>query len=630
MCGIVGFVDFSFSSDQSVLERMTNTLEHRGPDGAGCDVFDLPEARIGLGHKRLSILDLSELGRQPMYSEDESCSIIFNGEVYNFLEVRAWLTKQGYTFKSESDTEVILRALMVEGVDAVARFRGMFSIAFLDGRKKKLWLIRDRAGVKPLHYAELGDTLVFGSQLRVFHQHASFKKELDLTAVAQFLDFGYVRQDRCIFKSVKKLLPGHALELDLTSRKVNIKEYWSHAKLFEQPKLSLSYQEAVEELEKQLIEAFKLRMVSDVPVGVFMSGGIDSTTVAGILQKHYGSISTFTIGFDDEKYNEADKAKIIANHLGTDHHEMYCSEKELLDIFPKLSDIYDEPFSDKSAIPSVLVSQFARSNVTVALSADGGDEIFAGYNKYFDTLKVLNNLKGSNTRVTKKLIYGVVYHQLAGLLGHQSKLYLKASSELRYLSAFPDTVTMMIEGNRTFGTRDLKKLINTWDTDESLYQSLDFRSEMDELDKLQVYDYQDYLPDDILVKMDRASMSVSLESREPLLDHKIAEFAARLPSDYHYKNGISKSLLRSVNEKYIPQELTSIEKKGFAVPKKKWLDTHLQPFVDEYLDETHVRNMSFFDENYVRDLLKAFKNGRGHNRVWNLLIFSMWYERWMS
>lgn len=628
MCGLAGFIDFQRNSGQEVLERMTETLKHRGPDGTGCDLIDTDTARIGFGHKRLSILDLSELGRQPMYTEDGQHAIIFNGEVYNFKEVRDWLRSRGHEFRSESDTEVILRALIEEGVSAVNRFTGMFAMAFYDGRHQKVWLIRDRVGVKPLYYANLGNTLLFGSQLSVFHEHPAFNKEMDMAAVGQFLDFGYIKKERSIFKAVKKVLPGHALEIDLQTREVKQTEYWSIRESFQQPHLNISFDEAAEQMEALLIDAFKLRMVSDVPVGVFMSGGIDSTTVAGILQKHFGQISTFTIGFDDKQYNEADKAKDIAKYLGTDHHELYCSEKELLEIFPRLPQIYDEPFSDKSAIPSVLVSEFARSRVTVALSADGGDEVFAGYNKYFKTLELLETLKRKPGLSAKKALYGAVYNNLGGLLGVQNKLYAKANAEYRFLGAYPDPVSMMVAGARTFGPQDLKKILRHDSPTQE--DSKNWKLGADNLSRLQSYDYLDYLPDDILVKMDRASMSISLESREPLLDHRIAEFAARLPTEYKYQNGITKRLLRHINHKYVKPELVEGEKKGFAVPKKKWLDTHLKNFVLDYLDETRIVKDGVFDHRYTNGLLSAYKQGGGHNRIWNVLIFNMWYEQWMS
>ena len=629
MCGLVGFVDFSFRSSKDVLERMTDTLSHRGPDGTGCDLFQGNNAQVGLGHKRLSILDLSELGRQPMYSADGQYAIIFNGEVYNFRDIRTRLLEKGYQFKSESDSEVILYALIEEGAEAIDRFIGMFAIVFFDLQSEKILLIRDRVGVKPLYYAEETNVLLFSSQPRAFHMHPAFSRELDIQAIAEFLDFGYIKKDRSIFKSVKQVAPGTVVEVDLKTRKLTQQRYWSIYDYFSKPVLILDFEEAKKQLEALLIDAFRLRMVSDVPVGVFLSGGIDSTTVAGILQKHHSStISTFTIGFESKEFNEADKAKKIAKYLGTDHHELYCSERELLDIFPRLADIYDEPFADKSAIPSTLVSEFARKHVTVALSADGGDEVFAGYNKYQKNLQRLEGLKKEKGGGLKKMMYNLIYQNMSGLLGYQSKIYSKAYSQLKYLNAYPDAVKMMVSGARTFGDRDLKSLLGS-----GLNGHLEEGSIPDfgqgELTQLLAYDYNDYLPDDIMVKMDRAAMSINLEGREPLLDHRIAEFVARLPSDYKLKDGITKRILRSINHKYIPTHLTEGEKMGFAIPKKQWLETHLKGYVDEYLGDDRIRRDGVFCPDYVKGLSKAFTRGSGHNRVWNLMIFNMWYQRWM-
>ena len=407
-------------------------------------------------------------------------------------------------------------------------------------------------------------------------------------------------------------------------------KYWSHLDAFRHQNLSISYQEALEELESILIDSFKLRMISDVPVGVFMSGGIDSTTVAAILQKHYGNISTFTIGFKEKEFDEAGKARAISECLGTNHHEMYCSEKELLEIFSQLPEVYDEPFADKSAIPSILVSRFAKSKVTVALSADGGDEIFAGYNKYAQTLQILKRLNQPITRGLKKALYGALYRSVFKWGGYQSKLYSKAFSEHKFLTAYPDAIKTMLAGNLTFGQQDLSKLIMGFDEIQGPSHQLEEFTDLEGLAQIQAFDYQDYLPYDIMVKMDRASMSVGLESREPLLDHTIAEFAASLPRTYHEADGVNKRLLRDINKKYLPGDLTSLKKKGFAIPKKKWLEKYLRTYVHDYLDTGFIKSTGLFDEGYVSDLLKAYKAGSGHNRVWNLLLFNMWFERWMK
>lgn len=629
MCGITGFVDFTNTSSREELVSMTDTLSYRGPDASGHDFSQTDNYQSGLGHRRLSILDLSDNGRQPMYSSDGKYAMVFNGEVYNFTEIKKWLSGRGYSFKSNSDTEVILYALIEEGIKAVDRFIGMFAIAFMNTVDKELLLIRDRVGVKPLFYSWTRDTLLFASETRAFHKHHNFNKELNSSAVAEFLDFDYIKDSKSIFESVKAVKPGHYLSLNLENRSVREEAYWSIDKFFSEENLSIDLPEAVDELDKLLIDACKLRMVSDVPVGVFLSGGLDSTTVAAILQKHHSStISTFTIGFEEKEFNEADKAKRIAQFLGTDHHELYCSEKELLDIFPRLPEIYDEPFADKSAIPTTLVSQFAKQNVTVALSADGGDEVFAGYNKYTDVLNAYDRFNGQNRFLVKakRRAYTLINELAARMAGPQSALALKSFSELKYLSQFPEVVKMMISSARNFGERDLERILKGYSSFESKNQVLN----QDRLSKIQAYDYKDYLPDDILVKLDRAAMSVSLEGREPLLDHRIAEFAARLPSDFKLRGNKKKYLLSEVNARYIPKHLTEGPKKGFAIPKKKWLQSHLKDHVMTYLGDEMTRDAGVFNPKYIQGLRKQYEKGQSNNRVWNVLLFHMWYEAWMK
>lgn len=630
MCGITGFIDFSHNSSREELVGMTDALTHRGPDGAGYKFSQNDIYQLGLGHRRLSVLDLSENGRQPMYSSDGQYAIIYNGEVYNFHEIRAWLLTKGYNFTSNSDTEVLLYALIEEGVKAINRFIGMFAITFVDTIKQEVVLIRDRVGVKPLYYTWNNKTLLFASETRAFHKHKSFKKELNPRSVADYLDFDYIKDGKSIFKSVNSVKPGHYLKLDLTNRSVQEMEYWSVDNYFAKEGKSIDIASAIDQLDALLVDACKLRMVSDVPVGIFLSGGLDSTTVAAILQKHHNTrISTFTIGFEEKEFNEAEKAKSIAKYLGTDHHELYCSERELLDIFPRLPEIYDEPFADKSAIPTTLVSEFAKKDVTVALSADGGDEVFAGYNKYSDVLGNYTRLASQNRLLLngKRGAYKMLHHLSSSMSGAQSKVALKAFSELKYLGEFPNIVEMMVSSARNFGERDLQKLLLTY---KEADQENNIIINRDRLAQIQAYDYKDYLPNDILVKLDRAAMSVSLEGREPLLDHRIAEFAARLPSHFKMNGKIKKYILAEVNARYIPRNLTEGPKKGFAIPKKKWMQTHLKEQIMTYLSDNMVQDSGIFDLGYVRELRKQYEKGDSNNRVWNILLFHMWYERWMK
>lgn len=630
MCGITGFIDFTNRSYEVELVKMADSLIHRGPDASGYDFVQTEHYQLGLGHRRLSILDLTENGRQPMYSSDDQCAMVFNGEVYNFVEIRKWLVSKGYSFKSNSDSEVILYALKEEGPKAVHRFIGMFAIVFFDKSKDELLLIRDRVGVKPLFFTWNNQTLLFASETRAFHHHHSFDKTLNNQSIADYLDFDYIKGGQSIFKSVDSVKPGSYLKLDVKTRVIKEEKYWAIEDYYNRKSSALSFDQAVEALDNLLVDACKLRMVSDVPVGVFLSGGLDSTTVAAILQKHHSStISTFTIGFTEEEFNEANKAKKIANFLGTDHHELYCSESQLLDIFPRLPEIYDEPFADKSAIPTTLVSEFAKRYVTVALSADGGDEIFAGYNKYADTLAAFDRISGQsqmgikNRRTLLKLI-----GQLGlAIGGTQSKLALKSFSSLKYLAQYPDIVKMMISASKNFGERDLNLILKGF---SPVSRDLNHILNKDRLSQIQAYDYNDYLPDDILVKLDRAAMSVSLEGREPLLDHRIAEFAATLTSDFKIKKGKRKYILSAVNARYLPKELIEGPKKGFAIPKKRWMETHLRDYVSNYLSDTMTKDVGVFSPQYISGLLKQYEKGVTSNRVWNVLLFHMWYERWMK
>lgn len=381
MCGIAGFVDFESSSNEDVLNKMTLSLQHRGPDGQGIYFKETAAAQIGLGHRRLSIIDLSECGSQPMHYN--GLHIIFNGEVYNFAEIRLELEKKGHQFTGHSDTEIILHAYQEWGIDTIQQWKGMFAVVIYDENKNELIAIRDRAGVKPFYYYWQDGLFLFASELKAFAQHPNFKKEIDPSAVASFLQYGYVSFPHCIYKNTFKLPAAQVLKLDLNTQQLSTIRYWNVYDYYNKPKMDMGFDEAMKETETILQKAFNYRMVADVPVGVFLSGGFDSSCVTALLQKDSTEkIKTFTIGATDESLDEAPYAKQIAEHLGTEHTEYYCTPKEALDIIPELPYYYDEPFADSSAIPTILVSRLAREKVTVALSADAGDEIFAGYNRY--------------------------------------------------------------------------------------------------------------------------------------------------------------------------------------------------------------------------------------------------------
>lgn len=641
MCRITGFWDFNYRGDydlEKVALSMRDTLIHGGPDDAG--LYVEPKRGLALAHRRLSILDLSPLGHQPM--EFKNLVITYNGEIYNFKEIRAELEKEGYTFKSNSDTEVILKAFHRWGFDAVHKFRGMFAFAIWDKKEKNLILCRDRIGVKPLYWYYKDGLFMFASELKAFHKHPKFKKELDEKSLSLFLQYGYITSPYSIFKNTYKLEPGHFLVL-YENRKLEKIKYWDvkehYLKGFEERDkwLKRSEEELAEELETLLIESFKLRLVSDVPVGMFLSGGIDSSTVCALLTKEGIKLKTFTIGFYEKEYNEAEYAKKVAQYLGTDHTELYCTPKEAFEIIPKLPEIYDEPFGDSSAIPTYLVSKLAKSKVKVSLSADGGDEQFCGYTRYwivgdrirkFSSLPFLPLFAKALDLISPDTAL-LVYNALKPLLPKWTNFRDKYTKLRNVLKHSRNIKAQYDLSNKIFLDGDLERLglKNPFPNHTDL---IALESE-DHLSYMMFYDLKTYLPDDILVKVDRATMSVALEGREPFLDHKIVEWTSKLPPELKYKNGVSKYLLRKVLYKYIPRELVERPKQGFGVPIYEWFKGELKNFYKEYLNPDKIKKEGLFDHVEVSRLLNDYLNNRGvnHNKLWLLFVFELWRERWM-
>jgi asparagine synthase (glutamine-hydrolysing) len=635
VCGIAGFCDYRGETDQDTLFRMTRVLSHRGPDDEGLFHDRSPLAQIGLGHRRLAVLDLSAAGHQPMRSADGRYVIVYNGEIYNFKEIADDLAGVGAVLRTSSDTEVILEAFARWGADAVHRFVGMFAFAIFDRKRGKLFLFRDRTGIKPLYYFRHGDLFLFASELKSFHEHADFEKDLDLGALELFLRYGFVPAPHTIFKHTYKLLPGHYLEIDLAKRSLDEKMYWSVLDAYNAPKLEISENEALQQLESLLISAFGYRMVSDVPVGVFLSSGYDSATVAAILQSQIsGQLRTFTIGFREQGFDEAPDARAVAEHLGTDHYEHYCSAKDAAGIISTLPEIYDEPFADASAIPTILVSRIAREHVTVALSADGGDETFAGYSRYtrhFDLVRRLASIPRPLARLLRPLIrpasrlpgirsltsMGTRADFVTGILGEENpNAVYRHKIELNYCTRD--------ELDRIF--RPTVPILPT-----AYDRFTELGPQNDAIDRMLAIDYQTYLVDDVLVKVDRASMSVSLEGREPLLDHRIIEFAARLPSSFKYRNGIKKRILRELLHKYVPARLMDRPKKGFGAPIESWFRDEVKELLVDFLSESRLRADGLFDPAEVvrmRDRHLSADHEEFH-RIWILLVFQMWKERWL-
>jgi asparagine synthase (glutamine-hydrolysing) len=634
MCGISGLVDFSKTSNRTILEKMNRMLAHRGPDGEGYGMYETEKAIIGLGHRRLSIIDLTEGGSQP--KTFQNLHITFNGEVYNFEEIKKELETKGHFFESHSDTEVVLHAYKEWGNSALQKFIGMFAFVIYDDTNQKIFACRDRAGVKPFFYYQKDDLFLFGSELKALVQHPNFTKEINLDAAAAFMQFGYVPTPHCIFKNAHKLKPGHFLELDLKQNILQTQQYWNVYDAYNKPTLKIDLPDAIEETEKLLTSAFNYRMVSDVPVGVFLSGGYDSSCVTALLQKDKTEkIKTFTIGVPDVGLNEAPYAKDIAAHLGTDHTEYYCTQKEALEIVPQLPFFYDEPFADSSAIPTTLVSRVAKEKVTVALSADAGDEIFAGYNRYEYIMKYGKRLNGIPNFI-RKTAAGFMNTIPANSIPVLNKKYLFHSryEKLKMLLKNPSDHNILISLTSQMNESDIESLFKTKIIKlPSAFDSEELEEENHStLAYMMAIDYQTYLLDDILQKVDRASMSVSLEGREPFLDQRVIEWAAQLPMEYKYNNGNKKFIIKEIVHKYIPKEMMDRPKMGFGIPIASWLQHELKSYVDQYLEEGFIIKQNIFNNTEIQRIKNSFYNGKVERaeKIWYLLMFQMWYDKWMN
>ncbi|MBX2898330.1 MAG: asparagine synthase (glutamine-hydrolyzing) [Cyclobacteriaceae bacterium] len=629
MCGIAGFCDFTKRTNEEIVKAMTDVIAYRGPDDEGRLFTALPEGNIGLGHKRLSILDLSPLGHQPYTFK--GLQLIFNGEIYNFHEIRKKLQDKGYVFQSNSDTEVIIKAYDAYGMDCVQQFIGMFAFALLDIEKSKLFLVRDRAGVKPLYWYWKNDLFLFGSELKSFHLHPGFTKILNYDSLGLYFQYSYIPAPYSIYQDAYKVKPGYWVELDLKNKSIHHHQYWNVLAHYNKPKLSIGYNEAKAELTNLLLSSCEYRMIADVPVGLFLSGGYDSSAVAAILQSNRTEkLKTFTIGFTDKKFDEAPHAKKVAQQLGTDHTEYYCTHQEAFDIIPKLSFIYDEPFGDNSIIPTTLVSQLAIKQVKVALSADGGDEVFGGYPKF---QMALNYTRKWPTWMSK------VFATSMNLVNPD---YIPFTHNLfNFSTRYNKIKSILAKGDPAHAM----KIISQFNTDQELkkrflfpyhpvttdFDSADQLNEgNDDVNKMLAIDYRTFLVDNNLTKVDRATMSVSLEGREPLLDHRIIEFAARLPSAFKHTPGKSKIILKDIVHQYLPPAIMDRPKMGFIVPIMGWFKNELKDMILQYLDENRLKSDGLFNHREVIGLRNRYLAGHQENiqKIWHLLLFQMWKERW--
>jgi asparagine synthase (glutamine-hydrolysing) len=634
MCGISGFVDLKGSSSKEILDRMTDTLLHRGPDGSGSVVLNEPHAQIGLGHRRLAIIDLSETGKQPM--QFGRYHITYNGEVYNYKEIKAELERMGHAFIGHSDTEMILHAYAQWGTACISRFIGMFAFTIYDSDHQTVFCARDRAGVKPFFYYWKDGLFLFASELKAFHKHPRFDKALNHAAVAAFMQYGNVPTPHCIFQDCYKLGPGHHLTIDLKTGSIKTEQYWNVYDAYNQPKSTLTLEEAIPETERILQSACEYRMVADVPVGVFLSGGYDSACVTALLQKdRTEKLKTYTIAVPDIGLNEAPYAKDVAKHLGTDHTEISCTQKEATDLISDLPFYYDEPFADSSAIPTTLVSLMARKHVTVALSADAGDEVFAGYNRYDYLMrfgKRMEQLPGF-VRKTAAGMMDVIPSERIPVLKNKYNFHNRYE-KLKGILRNPSSEQIMLSLSQQYTDEQLKNVL--LGAPESHLKTAYSSRELSQathspLTYMMAIDYQTYLVDDILQKVDRATMTASLEGREPFLDHRVIEWAATLPDEFKYSNGEKKFILKEIVHQYIPKTLMDRPKMGFAIPIANWLKEDLRDLVEDHLNEKVIREQGIFQWEYVDKLKRDFFGGKKEFdvKLWYLLMFQMWYRKWM-
>ena len=645
MCGFAGYLTPSTMNQAAfILQSMGNAIKHRGPDDKG--IWYDNNAGIGLTHQRLSIVDLSAAGHQPMTSHSGRFVLVFNGEIYNHLTLRADLTSDAVNWHGHSDTETLLSAFETWGIEAtLQKTIGMFAIALWDKKDKVLTLARDRMGEKPLYYGYQNNTLLFGSELKALKAHPDFKNDINRDVINLYLRHCYIPAPYSIYNNIYKLLPGTYIQFPL-SEVLNAtthrtpKAYWQLSdaviKGIETP-FKGSDTEAIAALDKQLKQTIKLQMLADVPLGTFLSGGIDSSTIVALMQSQVTKqIKTFSIGFTESTYNEATYAKEVAKHLKTDHTELYVTPVDCQQVIPNLGSMYDEPFADSSQLPTFLVAKMAREHVTVSLSGDAGDELFCGYNRYLlanhwhKFAKIPYSLRqtlGGILNSVSPVYWDALFKQLDKIISvpaNASQKIHKLASRLQTVNIEQDLYYSLVSEI----TNPEILLLNTtepgsWLTDTGL--KLSFNNPL--LDMMYL-DGMTYLPDDILVKVDRAAMAVSLETRVPFLDHNIIEFAYSLPMHLKLRKGQTKWLLRQVLYQYVPKHLIERPKAGFGIPLSEWLRGPLKDWAESLLNETHLKNEGYFNVDFVHCLWKEHCSGKKNHAtlLWNILMFQAWLQ----
>jgi asparagine synthase (glutamine-hydrolysing) len=623
MCGISGFYSFENVFTEAELHEMTNAIAHRGPDAFGYYKDDV----VGLGHRRLSIIDLSENANQPMTSADGRYIIVYNGEVYNYREIAVEL-KQKYktNFKTSSDTEVIIEAYACYGPDFVNKLNGMFAIAIYDKLKKEIFVCRDRVGIKPLYYFWDGKNFAFASELKALTKTAFIPLEINRNAVYQFLHLGFIPAPQSIYQSIKKLESGTYLKIS----KDNFEsyKYWSVNQHITE-KIITKEKEALVKLSDLLMSSVQYQIKSDVPFGVFLSGGIDSSLVTANAVNLSGvKVNTFSIGFEENRYNESVYAKAIANYLGTNHNEFIVSYKDAIDLIDTIFEAYSEPFADSSSIPTMLVSKLAKQHVTVTLSGEGGDELFLGYGAY----QWARRLDQPFVKTFRKPISTILsnshsrFERHAAFFNYPNKnlKYSHILSQEQYYFSLDELNGLLSEKFKGHPGSTNIELLNTFGIEID-----HLARELDPMEKQAIFDLNFYLQDDLLAKVDRASMHYSLETRVPYLDHRIIEFSLNLSPELKYKDGTTKYLLKEILYQYVPAKYFDRPKQGFAIPLEKWLKNELRYLIEENLSKQVIEKFNFVNYEYVEGLKKDFFEGKNYlyNRIWILIILHKWLQK---
>ena len=624
MCGIAGRLNFRTGApvDPGVLRHMGDLLAHRGPDGG----VVWQEGSIGLAHRRLAIVDLSDAARQPMTAEDPRVRIVCNGEIYNFRELRAELEARGHRFHTRSDTEVLLTAYAAYGVECLFRLHGMFAFALWDGGRRRLVLARDRVGKKPLYYRLDGDGIAFASEPKAFLAEPAFEARPDVTALSDYLTYHYVPAPGSAFAGVRRLPPAHSLVIE--DGVVRIERYWS---LRYQPKRHLSEADAATELLARLRGAVRRRLVADVPIGAFLSGGIDSSTVVALMAEASAApVRTFSIGFEEREYDERPYARLVARRYGTDHHE-YVVQPSAIDILPRLVWHYNEPYADSSAIPTFHLAELTRSHVTVALNGDGGDESLAGYRRY-----LANVLAGRYPALTRRLsrpLSALLARVPVGGRGMDHVRRFAGGLGEPLARRYARWVTHLDPGlKRELTTEDFQQAAHDRDSDDHLLEAFAQQAGADPVDAILAVDVATYLPDDLLVKVDIATMAHGLEGRSPFLDHDVMEFCASLPPDLKIRRRETKYLLKRAVRDLLPAAVIERPKQGFGVPIDCWLRGALRDTVHDVLLDARTLRRDYFREPVVRRLLD--EHGRGirnwHSELWSLLVLELWHRMFVD